>query len=582
MSEAAKDTIYIDVDDEITGIIDKVVSSKHKIVALVLPKRAAVLQSIVNMKLLKKSSDANKKQLVLITSEAGLLPLAGAVKLHVAKTLQSKPAIPSEPKVPSDDLALDENDTDKFDDLEDEPVEEEPKVDKAKTVGELAAATAVGAKLANNDDDTIELDNEVDAAGATKPDAKKTSKAKGTKGEKTPKIPNFNKFRKRTLLIGGAIVALIILWILGITVLPKATVIIKTDNVSVNTDLVFTASTSAEELDEEKSIVPAVSKEVKKTDNEKVPATGKKNVGEKATGTVTMKLTNCDQDSVTVPAGTGVSNGSLTYITQGDVNLNSVKIGNQCKNDSFPAFTSATVNVVAQNPGDQYNINGGRTFTISGFSSVAGVDSSAMTGGTNKEITVVSAQDVETAKSKLTDKSKSAASTELEKQLEEESLFAIPETLTASAAAVSAAPAVDQEASEVTVTSTVTYSMLGVKRDDLKKLVVKSVEDDIDTSKQKVADDGLDDAVFKLGEKASPTDQKINVQTTVSTGAKIDEEALKKEITGKKKGEVQQIVGAYPGVKEVEVNYSPFWVYKTPSNPEKITIEFVQAENVSN
>ena len=205
-----------------------------------------------------------------------------------------------------------------------------------------------------------------------------------------------------------------------------------------------------------------------------------------------------------------------------------------------------------------------------------------MTGGTNKEITVVSAQDVETAKSKLTDKSKSAASTELEKQLEEENLFAIPETLTASAAAVSAAPAVDQEASEVTVTSTVTYSMLGVKRDDLKKLVVKSVEDDIDTSKQKVADDGLDDAVFKLGEKASPTDQKINVQTTVSTGAKIDEEALKKEITGKKKGEVQQIVGAYPGVKEVEVNYSPFWVYKTPSNPEKITIEFVQAENVSN
>ena len=582
MSEAAKDTIYIDVDDEITGIIDKVVSSKHKIVALVLPKRAAVLQSIVNMKLLKKSSDANKKQLVLITSEAGLLPLAGAVKLHVAKTLQSKPAIPSEPKVPSDDLAVDENDADKFDDLEDEPVEEEPKVDKAKTVGELAAATAVGAKLANNDDDTIELDNEVDAAGAIKPDAKKTSKAKGTKGEKTPKIPNFNKFRKRTLLIGGAIVALIILWILGITVLPKATVIIKTDNVSVNTDLVFTASTSSEELDEEKSIVPAVSKEVKKTDSEKVPATGKKNVGEKATGTVTLKLANCAKNNANIPAGTGVSNGGLTFITQKDVTLKTLEPIQECINDSLPNLTSATVNVVAQNPGDQYNINGGRAFTVAGFSEVSGIDSSAMTGGTNKEITVVSAQDVETAKSKLTDKSKSAASTELEKQLEEENLFAIPETLTASAAAVSAAPVVDQEASEVTVTSTVTYSMLGVKRDDLKKLVVKSVEDDIDTSKQKVADDGLDDAVFKLGEKASPTDQKINVQTTVSTGAKIDEEALKKEITGKKKGEVQQIVGAYPGVKEVEVNYSPFWVYKTPSNPEKITIEFVQAENVSN
>ena len=56
-----KDTIYIDVDDEITAIIDKVITSKHKIVALVLPKRAVVLQSIVNMKLLKRTADEAKK-----------------------------------------------------------------------------------------------------------------------------------------------------------------------------------------------------------------------------------------------------------------------------------------------------------------------------------------------------------------------------------------------------------------------------------------------------------------------------------------------------------------------------------------
>lgn len=585
MSEAGKDTIYIDVDDEITGIIDKVSNSKHKIVALVLPKRAAVLQSIVNMKLLKRSGDSHKKQLVLITSEAGLLPLAGAVKLHVAKTLQSKPAIPAGPKIPSDDLAVDDDDTGSIDDIEnldDDEVVEDPKVDKAKTVGELAGAAAVGAKLAD-DDETIELDNELDATTpSSKAGAKSGAKSKSAKGDKKLKVPNFNKFRKRTIIIGAAVVALIILWILGITVLPKATVIIKTDNISVNTDLVFTASTSAEELDQEKSIVPATSKEVKKTDSEKVPATGKKNVGEKATGTVTMKLTNCDQDSVTIPAGTGVSNGSLTFITQDGITFNSVKIGNQCKNDSFPSFTSGTVKVTAQNPGDQYNISGGRTFSINGFSSVSGVDSSAMTGGTNKEVNVVSDQDVETAKGKLTDKSKAAATSELEKQLEDDELFPITESLTASTASITASPKVGDEATEVTVTSTTTYTMLGVKRDDLKKLVVKSVEDDIDTSKQKVADDGLDKAIFKLGEKASPTDQKINVQTTVSTGAQIDETALKAEIAGKKKGDVQKIVGEYPGVKEVEVKYSPFWVYKTPKNPNKITLVFEQAEDASN
>jgi hypothetical protein len=81
-TNATKDVIYIDVDDEITGIIDKVRSSEKKIVALVLPKRASVLQSIVNMKLLKRAATESKKNLVLITAEAGLLPLAGNVGLQ--------------------------------------------------------------------------------------------------------------------------------------------------------------------------------------------------------------------------------------------------------------------------------------------------------------------------------------------------------------------------------------------------------------------------------------------------------------------------------------------------------------------
>src|ERR1700732_4612877 len=98
MAESHKDTIYIDIDDEITGIIDKLRGSSGKIVALVLPKRAAVFQSIVNMKLLKRAADDAKKNLVLITAEAGLLPLAGAAGVHVAKTLSSKPEIPSAPQ----------------------------------------------------------------------------------------------------------------------------------------------------------------------------------------------------------------------------------------------------------------------------------------------------------------------------------------------------------------------------------------------------------------------------------------------------------------------------------------------------
>ena len=99
MAVTDKDTIYIDIDDEITGIIDKLHRSAGKVVALVLPKRAGAFQSIVNMKLLKRAADSSKKNLVLITTEAGLLPLAGAAGIHVAKTLSSKPEIPTAPNM---------------------------------------------------------------------------------------------------------------------------------------------------------------------------------------------------------------------------------------------------------------------------------------------------------------------------------------------------------------------------------------------------------------------------------------------------------------------------------------------------
>ena len=154
-----KETVYVDVDDEITNIIDKVKSSPSKIIALVLPKRATVLQSVVNMKLLKKAATTSKKNVVLITSEAGLLPLAGAAGLHVAKSLQSKPEIPPLPRT---------DDSDEPEDMDMTDADKPGGLDKTATIGALAAAAAA---RDNDDTETIELDNmDTDkGAGAGKP-----------------------------------------------------------------------------------------------------------------------------------------------------------------------------------------------------------------------------------------------------------------------------------------------------------------------------------------------------------------------------------------------------------------------------
>ena len=63
-----KDVIYIDIEDDITMIIDKLKNSAEKIVALVPPKGNAVLQSVVNLKLLKRAASSVNKQPVIVTS----------------------------------------------------------------------------------------------------------------------------------------------------------------------------------------------------------------------------------------------------------------------------------------------------------------------------------------------------------------------------------------------------------------------------------------------------------------------------------------------------------------------------------
>jgi rRNA-processing protein FCF1 len=89
-----KDVIYIEPEQDITYILANIKASKHKIIALVPPKKAGVLRSAVNFKLIAKTARQNEKTVVLITTDESLRRLAGSVTMPVAKSLQSKPQLP--------------------------------------------------------------------------------------------------------------------------------------------------------------------------------------------------------------------------------------------------------------------------------------------------------------------------------------------------------------------------------------------------------------------------------------------------------------------------------------------------------
>ncbi len=542
MAAPGKDTLYIEAEDEITAVIEKVVSSKHKIVAVVLPKHATVFQSQVNLKLLKKASISAKKNIVLITSDSAILAIAGIAGVHVAKTPTSKPIIPvvAEAANATESVALEE-----------------------------FSGMAVKVPDTTDDNEAIELDNTDDTTEKLEDGVK-------SKKKKLVKIPDFSSFRLRLALGITALVILIALWFLGFVMLPKATITVNTD-VSTNTvNTTITAKVGTATLDLEQNILPATRVQIEKIDSVSVPATGEKNIGDKATGLMT--LTNCinDGEKKIIPAGTTFSSGSNTFLTAEALTLNAAYFNDgECKSGDLPPTfgVQGTVDVVASDAGESFNLTE-RAYN----SSISGIQAygSDMTGGSTQKIKVVSAEDVDKAIQQLSGTSKNQALTELQQQLRTDNKRPILETTTTSTPTTVASPAIGTEAKDTKVTMTVTYGLLGVVEDELSKILEKEVRKNLQDQPINIRDNGLNAITFGLSAAPNEADTILTLQTVATIGPDINVDQIRQNSAGKKRGDIEKQIESIDGVRSVSVEYSPFWVSTTPKKAEKITIVFVE------
>lgn len=531
-----KDTIYIDVDEEITGIVNKIQNSPKNIVALVLPKKADVFQSVVNMKLLKRSAEQADKKIVLVTSENKILPLAGAAGLFVAANSTSKPYVPLSPSEPGYTNPNDPN-----------------------TPGEELASNT------KNDDDGIEIDN-------TKPSVSDPSKSAKKSSDKNKKVPNFSSFRKKMIIVAAGIFGLIIFLVWAIVFAPSATVNVKANTNEVPVNLELSADTDAESSDPSAKIVRATKTELVKEDSEKVLATGEKDNGNKASGTVELK--NCTQKDgkISLPAGTGMSSGEFTFLTTAAVTLDSSVFsgGGTCLSPT------KEVPVIAQEPGEKYNLSA-RDYTVAGNGGVE-ASGSTMSGGTSDKVKVVSQADIDKAKERLNSK-QNTAQEELKQQLAQGGFIGVDDSFSAGTPKYTSNPAVNTEAAEVTVTAKTTSSMLGVNRDDVKAAIDAEVKNSDEGSEQTILSDGIDTAQFSLlaNNKNIYT---VSVASTVVVGPDVDEELIKQQIQGKKSAEAEQFINNIAGFSDTEINLSPFWVGSVPK-PEKVELEIQQTDGTT-
>lgn len=526
-----KDVIYIDVEDDLTAIISKIKSSTHKIIALVPPKRIGVLQSAVTMRLLAKTADAAGKRIVVITNDQALAGLAAAAAIPVAKNLQSKPELAeiTALKVDHDDDIIDGRDV---------PVgvlaDSQPGKDSAK-------------------------DNAVEAIAAAE------TAAASAKPKPVPKVPNFSIFRKRLVLIGGGAMVLIGGLVWAIWFAPRATVTITAKTTTVTVDKSVRLKLDAP-TDAKLGIVRALKQEQAKELSVEFTATGTKKVGEKATGTMKLRRSSISRRPLQVPAGTTFSAGDYMFVSTESATLAGTDIG-----DNGIVQDTATVRVQATQVGEEYNLSP-RSYTsnVSGFIATG----SAMSGGSSRQVTVISKDDV----AKATQKLQELKDPELEAKLRAQfasSAVVIQESYSEKRSTPATSVPIETEVTgPVALKTTLTASMMAIDKADINAFLTASVNDEISEKKsQKIYNDGVDAVKFAqfANSAEAPT---VRLTANAVVGPTIDEGQVKEQAKGKSYGDIQASLEAIEGVEDVNTTFWPFWVRTVPNDVKRIEVKF--------
>jgi hypothetical protein len=531
-----KDVIYIDTEDDITAIIGKIKASHEKIVALVPPKRIGVLQSAVNLRLLARMAETAHKHLVLVTNNRALIALSAVAMIPVAKNLQSKPEIVEVAEIETND------DDDVIDGVQ-------------LPVGDLAKT----ADIRQGDDmsdaiETLDIENEMSrSAVSAKPFVKSGVK-----------VPNFSSFRKKLFIGIFAAILLVIFFVWAIIYAPSAKVIItaKTEPSPISMTLKLGGAAAT---DISKNIVQTVVKQTKKDVSVDFTATGQKDLGEKAKGTIEVTRTSVSNSSLTVPAGTAFTNTGCTFLSAAAVVLAPTQVGQ----DGF-IQDSATINVVSADPGVGCNLSA-RSYQPSMLGVAA--DGGVMTGGTTKMTTVVTAEDVQKASQALVDLPSVDVKAQLIKQFYNGEIV-VSDSFNIDRAAAVSIPAIGAEATgKAKLTSLATYSLTAIAKLEMQAFLKDALSKQIAGNKQRIYDDGVDKLKMSGYLK---TDQMATVNITAigQVGPNIDSASIKEQVKGKKYGDIQTLIGSIKGVNNVDTKFSYFWVNTVPNDITKIDVEF--------
>lgn len=609
--------IYLEQDEEIISVVDKIIQSKEDSINLFIPSGAQIWQSSINLKLLKREVDNLNKSLNLVVSDDLGVEMAEKIGFAVKKEsdfpVETIKEETETENLPEEEFVQDEveeiqesaeeknkgkapqgetnnqqeNKKDMIDFLVDELKPGEEKQETKEKDGQKIIATSSGSedykkKMAdivnpkkekrsiffdkgffNKKNEETEIKKEVKIAKKQEQDIFLSQEA-----NESEKIVSRKSFKWSKIVAVFAAIAFIIACLIGYLVLSKAEIIICPNYEKMEFDLSIAGSKNISQVDVSLNKIPLQEIEVSKTSSQEFNSTGEKQLDEKSRGFVTVYNGYSSSPQVLVATTRFESDEGKIFRIPDQITIPGAKI-----NEGKIVPSSIEVEVFADEPGEAYNIDASN-FTIPGFKGTAkyagfyAESNSAMTGGSTKKVRVVSEEDLEKAKEELSQKVKDEVLEAFSEQIPTE-LKIIESSLTEDIIIVSTVKE-GTEADKFTLEIKAIVEALLFREKDVKDLIDLNVISMIAEGKEPLSIT----QEIKWSEPIVDDNDEIlfDLEVKEDIAWKIDTGALKESLTGLKESEVRKYLSCQDKIKEARVSFWPFWVKHMPKQKEKIEI----------
>lgn len=565
--------IKIEKNEELGSILLKLENSKEKDIVFSIVEGAIMLQSIINLKILKKRAEELGKSVTIERSkeETPIVPGQDVRPRHFESKINAGNV----------EVGTEKGMHLNFGKKEGDFARKDKKMEVSNSVGRVKMF------------DIVKKNETLVPSAAAKPVFEKREEKKISTEKKYSELRSFapqggaksrpQEFVRETPKVGKKKILLpsvvskafyVFIFIVIATsvvsaamTLPKVKIDIKLKSDLREYDRSLKIDETAGNIDVDKEIIPAKKEEVNGEISESFPTTGKKHIVSKASGKITIYNEYSSSDQKIVATTRFLSKDGHMFRVEDNVTI--------------PGFTrvegkdvpgEVTVDVIADKAGEGFNI-GPTSFTIPGYqggmkySTIYGRSSASMTGGADREAMYLSESDYITAKEKLVKEVREKNDMEilgknvdpyilLEGTRKEDDIKIITDVK------------VGDVADKFKMTITIKEIGLFVSKNDINEIVDWKIK----------SETGQDVEIF--GSETPPeleptaTDENgsiiLPVKISRSVVAKIDVDKVKRDIYGKNEEDVRAYFANIKEFKSVNVTFS--WTKNVPSSNDKINI----------